>query len=89
MYKSPGIDQRLLGEDARKSLLGRANVITDDDIGPAKQVAVIERNKCGQGCCRRCGSEDRTVFLMLLGVVLLSSSYFFLRTHKHDIKPIL
>ena len=88
MYQSPPIDRRLLGEDARKSLIRRPKIISDDEIGNAKRVAVIERNKCGQGCCRRCGSEDRTVFLMLLGVVLLSSSYFFLRTHKHDIKPI-
>ena len=89
MHNSPPIDRRLLGDDARHRLPSRPHIIICEDGIKQKEVTVIERNHCCQGCGRKCSSEDRTVFLILLGVVLMSLAYFFLRTHKHSIQPTL
>ena len=89
MHNSPPLDRRLLGQDARKSLTSRPHFIVCEDGIKQKEVTVIERNHCCQGCGRKCSSEDRTVFLILFGVVLMSLAYFFLRTHKHPLQTVL
>ena len=89
MYESNPTDRRLLGDDAQRDLTNRQNVIVYEDAVKQKQVTVIERNHCCQGFGRKFTSEDRTVFLILSGVILMSLAYFFLRVHKHEIKTIL
>ena len=89
MHQSRPIEQRLLGEDAESNVNSRSNVIFNEGTLKQKQVAVIERNHCCQGSCRKFSSGDCTVLLIFLGVLLMSLAYFFLRIHKHEIKPIL
>ena len=85
MHNSPPINRRLLGEDARNTL--KEGLIASAEDRPSKKtVTVIERNRCCQGC--KCKGEDRTVFLILFGVVLMSLAYFFLRKQQYEIKLV-
>lgn len=88
MHESPKINRRLLGDDARRNLTSRPNIIVSEDKIKQKEVTVIERTHCCQGCGLRYSSGDRTVVLIFLGVILMSLAYFFLRTHKLEIRPI-
>ena len=99
MNSSPPLDRRLLGKDARESLsrqhiqiitanVNYENYNNDKSKNKNDNVTVIERNHCCQGCGRKCSSEDRTVILIFVGVILMSLAYFFLRTHKLEIQPI-
>ena len=88
MNSSPPIDRRLLGADARKELRSRPSIMAYGDKEKGKEVAVVERNHCCQGCGRIFSGENRPVFLILLGVVLMSLAYFFLRTQKLHIENV-
>ena len=99
MNSSPPLDRRLLGKDARERLsrqhiqiipatINYDNYNHDKAKNKDNNVTVIERNHCCQGCHRKCSSEDRTVILIFIGVILMSLAYFFLRTQKLEIQPI-